>query len=302
MVEQCETIDADELPHSSDSLSLRTLGRDALRWCTRYAVGNWFVLASFLCGIGAAVCARYEPNQTAVTTKGVLAVLAIVMQAIGWSLGLGSKKQSDKLRSANEKLRDRLQRVAYFEKNMDAIFGAWLKYILNELKLGNDSRASFYLWDDHGKVGSEFLFVAREATNPALRKQGRDRFPGDQGVISDAWHSDDGVASYFAGKNLKTDEDVLNDMVKNCHLSEADAARLTMISRMIIGHVVRHNQSNVGILIVESMRKVNEKTKRTAYVKACSDLMKKVAPCLGRLFDMYSNAVFKQEDPTEEQQ
>lgn len=135
MVEQSETIDVDELPHSSDSLSLRTLGRDALRWCTRYAVGNWFVLASFLCGIGAAVCARYEPNQTAVTIKGVLAVLSIVMQAVGWSLGLGSKKQCDKLRSANEKLRDRLQRVAYFEKNMDAIFGAWFCVALKPVVL-----------------------------------------------------------------------------------------------------------------------------------------------------------------------
>ena len=299
MTDQDNKKDSEELTHK-DSLSLRSLGRDALRWCTRHAVGNWFVLGAFVCGIGAAIAAQFEPNPNAVAIKGMLATIAIILQSIGWGFGLGAKKQCTALRTENMKLRERLQRVACFEKNLDAIFGVWLKYVINELKLGNDSRASFYLWDDHGRAGSEFLFIARESTNPALRKQGRERFPGDQGVISDAWHSDDGVASYFASKNVKTDDDVMKDMIKTYHFSEDEAKRLTMKARVILGHVIRHNQSNVGIVIVESMRKVNEKTKRTAYVRACSDLITKITPCIGRLFEMYSNAVFKQEETEEE--
>ena len=31
-----------------------------------------------------------------------------------------------------------------------------------------------------------------------------------------------------------------------------------------------------------------------------SDLIKKITPCIGRLFEMYSNAVFKQEETEEE--
>ena len=105
-------------------MSLRSLGRDALRLCMRHAVGNWFVLVAFLCGIGAAIAAQFEPALKAVAIKGMLATIAIILQAIGWGFGLGAKKQCTSLRTENMKLRERLQRVAYFEKNMDAIFVA----------------------------------------------------------------------------------------------------------------------------------------------------------------------------------
>lgn len=123
MTDQDNKNDSEELIHK-DSLSLRSLGRDALRLCMRHAVGNWFVLVAFLCGIGAAIAAQFEPALKAVAIKGMLATIAIILQAIGWGFGLGAKKQCTSLRTENMKLRERLQRVAYFEKNMDAIFVA----------------------------------------------------------------------------------------------------------------------------------------------------------------------------------
>ena len=51
MTDQDNKNDSEELIHK-DSLSLRSLGRDALRWCTRHAVGNWFVLGHLFVELG----------------------------------------------------------------------------------------------------------------------------------------------------------------------------------------------------------------------------------------------------------
>ncbi len=93
MTDQDNKNDSEELIHK-DSLSLRSFGRDALRWCTRHAVGNWFVLVAFLCGIGAAIAAQFEPAPKAVTIKGMLATIAIILQAIGWGFGRKQKKRT----------------------------------------------------------------------------------------------------------------------------------------------------------------------------------------------------------------
>lgn len=302
MAEQVESKETSVQRPSKDALSLRSLGYDTLRWCTRHAVGNWFVFASFVCGIGAAIAAQWEPNPTAVKIKGTLSVAAIALQAIGWGLGLGAKRLCDKVRSENDSLRNRLQRVSLIEENVESIFGVWLNLILSEMKMDGECRASFYVWDDKGCVGNEFVYLARESNDPVLKRKGRERFPGTQGVISEAWHDNNGMASYFASKNVKTDADVVDDMVKRYGFSRSVAEGLTMKSRVILGHVIVGRQGKLGIVVIESLQKVSKKEKREAYQKRCADVVKKVTPHITRLFEIYSNSMFKQEDPTEEQQ
>lgn len=300
MAEQIEPKETSTKQRPKDVLSLRSLGHDALRWCTHHAVGNWFVFASFACGIGAAIAAQWEPSPTAVKIKGALSIAAIALQAAGWGLGLGAKKLCDKLRLENDRLQNRLQRVSLIEENVESIFGVWLNLILGEMKMDGECRASFYVWDDKGCVGNEFVYLARESSDPVLKRKGRDRYPGHQGVISEAWHDNNGMASYFASKNVKTDAEVVTDMVKRYGFSQSVADGLTMKSRVILGHVIMGRQGKLGIVVIESLQSVNKKEKREAYRKRCMDVVKKVTPHITRLFEIYSNSMFKQEDPTEE--
>lgn len=281
---------------------------DMVAWCTRKGVQNWLSGIPILVTIALGIWAIYASRQGHLeqTMQGwkylTAAIIVPIVQLFGWWLGVASKNQLDKITSENGNLKNRLQRVSLIEENVESIFGVWLNLILGEMKMDGECRASFYVWDDKGCAGNEFVYLARESRDPVLKRKGRDRFPGTQGVISEAWHDNNGMASYFASKNVKTDADVVDDMVKRYGFSQSAAAGLTMKSRVILGHVIAGRQGKLGIVVMESLLKVNKKEKREAYQKRCADVVKKVTPHITRLFEIYSNSMFKQEDPTEEPQ
>lgn len=284
--------------------------RDIVAWCVRKGIQNWVSGFSFVIMIILGIITIYvscsNENKLDETLKGwkylSLALLVPISQFINWLLGLASKTQLDRTLDENRSLKRRLSKVELIEQNMESIFGVWLNLILGEVKLEGDCRASFYVWDDKGSVGSEFVYLARESKDPRLKKKGRERFPGDQGVISEAWHNKEGAASYFASMNVKSDADVVNDMVDKYCFTRESANSLTMKSKVILGHVIVSQHGKVGVVIVESLLGIKKKDKRELCQKRCADVVKKVTPHITRLFEIYSNSMFKQEDPIEELQ
>lgn len=276
-----------------------------LDWCAQNAIHNWLTGIAILVGLVSAIVAIYAAHEgqlddTLKCWKYCLwTALAPLFQFLGWLLGFQSKKLYEAACNQRDDYRERLHRVEFMEKNMDSIFGVWLEYILNEMKLGGESRASFYVLDDKGCAGREFLFVARVSQDALLERLVRTRFPGDQGVIAEAWKSDSGMASYFASQNVKTDADVVSEMVAKYGFSQAEAESLSMKSRVIIGHVLKNERRKVGIVVIESLHGVKARA-RKQHEKMCADIVKKVSPHLIRLFEMYSDSQFKQEEPEEE--
>lgn len=282
--------------------------RDIVAWCARKGVQNWLTGFSIFVTIILGGMAIYKAYQGATQLDTALkswrylsfAILVPISQFLSWVFGVASKGQLDKIASENNQLRGRLSKVGLIEQNMESIFGVWLNLILGEVKMDGDCRASFYVWDDKGSDGNEFVYLARESNDAKLKKKGRDRFPGDQGVISVAWRAKDGIASYFAASCIRTDDDVVKDMVDRYAFSLVVANALTMKSKVILGHVISGRYGKVGVVIVESLQGVTKRDKRNAYLKRCSDVVKKVTPHITRLFEIYSNSMFKQEDPMEE--
>ena len=75
---------------------------------------------------------------------------------------------------------------------------------------------------------------------------------------------------------------------------------LTMKSKVILGNVIVGRHGKLGVVIVESLQGIDKRVKRDACQKRCSEVVKKVTPHITRLFEIYSNSMFKQEDPVEE--
>ena len=282
--------------------------RDIIAWCMRKGIQNWLSGGGMFVAIALGVFAIYKSYQDQGQLDATLknwkylswAILVPILQFLSWMLGVTSKHQLDSIAMENQSLKSRLSKVELIEQNMESIFGVWLKLILGEVKLDGDCRASFYAWDDKGSVGNEFVYLARESNDPVLKRKGRDRFPGNQGVISEAWHHKDGMASYFASKSVKTEADVVKDMVDKYGFTQESANGLTMKSKVILGHVIVGRYGKLGVVIVESLQGINTHNKRDACQKRCSDVVKKVTPHITRLFEIYSNSMFKQEDPAEE--
>lgn len=284
------------------------IGRDIVAWCARKGIQNWVSGFSMIVAIalgGVAIYKSYQGgNQLDETLKSwkylSCAILVPVSQFLSWALGVASKGQLDRIITENNHLKGRLSKVELIEQNMESVFGVWLNLILGEVKMDGDCRASFYVWDDKGSVGNEFVYLARESNDPRLKRKGRDRFPGDQGVISVAWRDKDGIASYFATSGVRTDADVVKDMVDKYALPMEVANGLTMKAKVILGHVITGRYGKVGVVVVESLQGVRNRGKRNAYLKRCTEVVKKVTPHITRLFEIYSNSMFKQEDPMEE--
>ena len=282
--------------------------RDIIAWCARKGIQNWLsgfaMLVTIILG-GVAIYASYQGRDhldEALKDWKYLSftILVPISQFFSWMIGLASKRQLDKVTQENHSLKMRLSKVELIEQNMESIFGVWLNLILGEVKMDGDCRASFYVWDDKGSVGNEFVYLARESNDPRLKRKGRDRFPGDQGVISHAWHNKDGMASYFASRNVKTEADVVKDMVDKYGFTPESANGLTMKSKVILGHVIVGPHGKLGVVIVESLQGIDKRAKRNACLKRCSDVVMKATPHITRLFEIYSNSMFKQEDPVEE--
>ena len=290
--------------------NISEIWRDVVAWCVRKGIQNWLSGFAFfimiILGVITIVVSCKGGNQLDAILKSweylTGAILAPISEFVAFLLGCASKTQCDRAMNENRDLKSRLSKVELIEQNMESIFGVWLNLILVEVKFEGDCRASFYVWDDKGSVGSEFVYLARESNDPKLRRKGRERFPGNQGVISEAWHNKEGAASYFASKNVKTEEDVVNDMVDKYRFDMAAANSLTMKSKVILGHVIVGRYGKVGVVIVESLHGVKQKEKRDLYKRRCADVVKKVTPHITRLFEIYSNSMFKQEDPIEELQ
>ena len=282
--------------------------RDIVAWCARKGVQNWLSGFAILVTIilsGVAINASYQgSNHLDKVIKDwkylSFAILVPISQFFNWMIGLVSKEELDKVTQENRSLTSRLSKVELIEQNMESIFGVWLNLILGEVKMDGDCRASFYVWDDKGSAGNEFVYLARESNDPRLKRKGRDRFPGNQGVISHAWHAKDGMASYFASRNVKTEAGVVKDMIDKYGFTQEAANGLTMKSKVILGHVIVGQHGKLGVVIVESLQGIDKCAKRDACQKRCSDVVKKVTPHITRLFEIYSNSMFKQEDPVEE--
>ena len=295
----------------NDSIMMRDISeiwRDITTWCARKGIQNWLSGFAMLMTIILSCVAIYASRQGGAYLDGTLknskylsfAILVPISQFFSWMIGLASKEQLDKVTLENHSLTLRLSKVELIEQNMESIFGVWLNLILGEVKMDGDCRASFYVWDDKGSAGNEFVYLARESNDPKLKRKGRDRFPGQQGVISHAWHDKDGMASYFASRNVKTEADVVKDMVDKYGFTPESANGLTMKSRVILGHVIVGRHGKLGVVIVESLQGIDKCAKRDACQKRCSEVVKKVTPHITRLFEIYSNSMFKQEDPVEE--
>ena len=161
------------------------IGRDIVAWCALKGVQNWLSGFAILVAIALGIFTIYASNQGKdcldKTINGwkylSFAILIPVSQFLSWLCGFASKGQINQVMIENQNLRNRLSRVELIEQNMESIFGVWLNLIIGEVKMDGECRASFYVWDDKDSVGNEFVYLARESSDPMLKRKGRDHFP-----------------------------------------------------------------------------------------------------------------------------
>lgn len=192
---------------------------------------------------------------------------------------------------------DKISKLEPLNRNLEDNFGVWLLYILKVMRFGNDSRASFYLYDDRGGSDDRFIIVARESMDPKLKWKGRREFPWNQGVIGTAWKRNQ--ESFFCRAKI-TDADYDAIMVNNWNFDSESARRLTMRSHTIMGHVILNFENRkVGVVIVESQSSVKKKD-QDRIEKNLANIIRDVSPYLSQLFSIYADILLNQESPKEE--
>lgn len=107
----------------------------------------------------------------------------------------------------------------------------------------NHQRISIYC-----HVGGEFVMLARESTSTKLERSGRPVYPGEQGVIGEAW--DRGESTRW---NWPEDRREWNELQTSEYgMSPEVAEALAMQARSIVAMRLTHDNVHVGVIVMES--------------------------------------------------
>lgn len=236
-------------------------------------------------------------NLDAFVKKPIPIIFAACIPIIQFFCSYLTTKASDLYAKTVKELalcNDKVSRIEPLINNFEVNFDVWLLYILKVMHLGNDSRASFYLYDDRGGCDDRFTIVARESMDPKLKRKGRREFPWNQGVIGRAWTGNQ--CSFFCNDKI-TGSQYAELMVKDWNFKQEAARQLTMQAHAIMGHVILDfEKRKVGVIIVESLSGVKKK-EQDGIEKSLANIVSDVSPYLSRLFSIYADILLNQENP-----
>ena len=148
------------------------------------------------------------------------------------------------------------QSLSTAKADIDTLVDGFLATIAKDLGLTDTDRVSLYR--PHPTYKSGFARVGRHSDNPVYRTNGRDRYPSNCDVISEAWEKgrssrqlDDPT---LGGENLQRYNEAI---IKNHAVLDSEVRRLSMRSIDLHGFQLKHRSAPyhpVGVVVFESTR------------------------------------------------
>lgn len=147
------------------------------------------------------------------------------------------------------------EKLDFYTNNISTLVDGLLYSFAGELNLGNSDRVTVYASVKTSKNDSEFIPIARYAGNPHFRSKGRASYPGDEGIISKAWHE----GHYFDNKvpDPSNTQAYNNYHQHNYGVKESVCNGIKMKSRLYYGWRVKDSsgRKDVAVIILESTSK-----------------------------------------------
>lgn len=139
-------------------------------------------------------------------------------------------------------------------QNIDDLFyisSQFLRFLFNELELNHQDRLSIYI---HNPDKCYFSLIARYSSNTDFCKQHRQTFPDNEGVLGMAWRGNgtDLLKVYTLPTTFKS---YVNQCSKTYNIPEDAIKRFTMRSTRLLPIFIFKNYKQIGIFLVESVRK-----------------------------------------------
>lgn len=139
-------------------------------------------------------------------------------------------------------------------QNIDDLFyisSQFLRFLFNELELNHQDRLSIYI---HNPDKCYFSLIARYSSNTDFCKQHRQTFPDNEGVLGMAWRGNgtDLLKVYTLPTTFKS---YVNKCSKTYNIPEDAIKRFTMRSTRLLPIFIFKNYKQIGIFLVESVRK-----------------------------------------------
>ncbi len=170
------------------------------------------------------------------------------------------------------------------------ISSQFLRFLFNDLGLNQQDRLSIYI---HNSEKCYFSLIARYSSNTDFCKQHRQTFPDNQGVLGEAWRGNGTSALKVYTLSQKYDSYV-KKCVGDYYIPEDVVKQLAMKSTRMLPIFILNNKKQIGIFLVESVRKAADghsiKASRDGGNEKFSNVVEKYSVYIIDLIEMYLTA------------
>lgn len=163
-----------------------------------------------------------------------------------------AKTENSQLQQSLEEAQNAISDIR--SQNIDDLFyisSQFLRFLFNELGLNHQDRLSIYI---HNPDKCYFSLIARYSSNTDFCKQHRQTFPDNEGVLGTAWRGN-GTGLLKVYTLPTTFKSYVNKCIKTFNIPEDSVKRFTMRSTRLLPIFIFNNQKQIGIFLVESVRK-----------------------------------------------
>jgi hypothetical protein len=165
------------------------------------------------------------------------------LTSVKWELRQVTREADQRRRQLND-LQEALdqQRILILEQFRDC-----LQLQARQFGLTRNERVTVYLYK-----GDHFINIVRYSEHPTYIKNGRARYPEDEGMIAKAWENGEAYEVIDTKyKNKRYNE----QLRKRLNITADVADRLTMKARCHAAFVIRDlgNKKNIGVIVFESV-------------------------------------------------
>lgn len=174
----------------------------------------------------------------------ILACLWVVVSII-------QSRQVGDIKKTNERLKDEQDKFRAVTENVKDLFNGYLYQLSSLLEFGNErennERVTLYVHDGD----SHFVPFSRYSSNPKFRSVTRDKYPDDEGVISEGWEHDWAFENRIPCR--ETEKGKWLDFHASKKMSRNTARKLNMASSLYAVKRISDDLGNsVAVLVVES--------------------------------------------------
>lgn len=204
--------------------------------------GNFFII------VIPVITSIFYNNINAFKYNWAIWIVAVITFLIGW---VQTNHQKDSIIEIRRKLYRAENERDHLRNDKESIPYEVIKSLYNHWKLGYQDRITIYRYDlEH------FVPVGRYSQNRELKKRGREKYPKNEGYISECWHSGyfyiDSLPNF---KDKDKEKEYIEKVAEESKMKKGELRNISMKSRTYFcKNLMDSNGLSIAIIVVESLK------------------------------------------------